>query len=90
MRAAVEIGGFTRSESDDLRKAISKKMADKIAKKQEKFIKGAVEKGVMDKTTATAIFEDWEQFARYGFNKPLTVTRRRLRPGRRAAGYRLT
>jgi DNA polymerase-3 subunit alpha len=69
MRAAVEIGGFTRSESDDLRKAISKKMADKIAKNKEKFIKGAVERGVMDKETATAIFEDWEQFARYGFNK---------------------
>lgn len=69
MRAAVEIGGFTRSESDDLRKAISKKMADKIAENKQKFIKGAVEKGVMDKLTATAIFEDWEQFARYGFNK---------------------
>jgi DNA polymerase III subunit alpha len=71
MRAAVEIGGFTRSESDDLRKAISKKMADKIAENKQKFIKGAVEKGVMDKVTATAIFEDWEQFARYGFNKCL-------------------
>jgi len=69
MRASVEIGGFTRSESDDLRKAISKKMADKIAKNKEKFIKGAVERGIMDKATATAIFEDWEQFARYGFNK---------------------
>ncbi len=69
MRASVEIGGFTRSESDDLRKAISKKMADKIAKNKEKFIKGAVERGVMDKETATGIFEDWEQFARYGFNK---------------------
>ncbi|PWH12406.1 MAG: DNA polymerase III subunit alpha [Anaerolineae bacterium] len=69
MRAAVEIGGFTRSESDDLRKAISKKMADKIAKNKEKFIKGAVERGIMDRETATAIFEDWEQFARYGFNK---------------------
>jgi DNA polymerase III alpha subunit len=68
MRAAVEVGGFTRSESDDLRKAISKKLADKIAKNKEKFIKGASEH-VMDKATATAIFEDWEQFARYGFNK---------------------
>jgi len=68
MRAAVEIAGFTRSESDDLRKAISKKLAEKIAKNKEKFIQGASER-VMDKATATAIFEDWEQFARYGFNK---------------------
>ncbi len=71
MRASVEIGGFSRSESDDLRKAISKKMADKIAKNKEKFIKGASERGIMDKATAAAIFEDWEQFARYGFNKCL-------------------
>ncbi len=69
MRAAVEIAGYSRSESDDLRKAISKKQADKIAKNKDKFIKGAVENGVMDKTTAAKIFEDWEQFARYGFNK---------------------
>ncbi|MCX6066055.1 MAG: OB-fold nucleic acid binding domain-containing protein, partial [Chloroflexi bacterium] len=68
MRAAVEIAGYSRSESDDLRKAISKKQADKIAKHKDKFVKGASEH-VMDKATATAIFEDWEKFARYGFNK---------------------
>jgi DNA polymerase-3 subunit alpha len=68
MRAAVDIAGYSRSESDDLRKAISKKQADKIAKHKDKFIKGASEH-VMDKATATAIFEDWEKFARYGFNK---------------------
>lgn len=69
MRAAVEIAGYSRSESDDLRKAISKKQFEKIAKHKQKFIHGAVEKGVMNESTATAIFEDWEQFARYGFNK---------------------
>jgi DNA polymerase-3 subunit alpha len=68
MRAAVDLAGYTRSESDDLRKAISKKQADKIVKHKEKFIKGASER-TMDKDTATAIFEDWEKFARYGFNK---------------------
>ena len=68
MRAAVELAGYSRSESDDLRKAISKKQADKIAKHKDKFIHGASEK-TMDKETATAIFEDWEKFARYGFNK---------------------
>ncbi|HEY3312416.1 MAG TPA: DNA polymerase III subunit alpha, partial [Anaerolineales bacterium] len=68
MRAAVELAGYSRSESDELRKAISKKQADKIIKHKEKFIKGA-SAGTMDKETATAIFEDWEKFARYGFNK---------------------
>ena len=36
MRAAVDLAGYTRSESDDLRKAISKKQTDKIAKAQAK------------------------------------------------------
>jgi len=68
MRAAVELAGYTASESDELRKAISKKQADKIAKHKQKFIKGAVAKG-MPHETADAIFTDWEEFARYGFNK---------------------
>lgn len=68
MRAAVELGGYTPSESDELRSAISKKKADKIAMHRVKFVKGAVEKG-MDKSTAEAIYGDWEEFARYGFNR---------------------
>jgi DNA polymerase-3 subunit alpha len=68
MRAAVELAGYTASESDELRKAISKKQADKIAKHKEKFIKGAVARA-MPGDTANAIFTDWEEFARYGFNK---------------------
>ncbi len=68
MRAAVELAGYTASESDELRKAIAKKQAEKIAKHKHKFIKGAVAKG-MPQETAEAIFTDWEEFARYGFNK---------------------
>ena len=69
MRAAVDLGGYTASESDELRKAISKKQADKIAKHKEKFVKGASK--TMPHETAEAIFTDWEEFARYGFNKCL-------------------
>lgn len=68
MRAAVELGGYTPSESDELRSAISKKKADKIAMHRAKFVKGAVEKG-MEKSIAEAIYHDWEEFARYGFNR---------------------
>lgn len=68
MRAAVELAGYTPSESDDLRKAISKKKKEDIEKHRAKFVKGAVEKG-MDRSTAEAIYADWEEFARYGFNK---------------------
>ncbi len=68
MRAAVELAGYTPSESDELRKAISKKKKEDIDKHRNKFVKGAVAKG-MDETTANAIYSDWEEFARYGFNK---------------------
>ncbi len=44
MFAAMELGGYTAAEADDLRKAISKKKADAIAKHREKFIRGAVGK----------------------------------------------
>ncbi|HSG45507.1 MAG TPA: DNA polymerase III subunit alpha, partial [Anaerolineales bacterium] len=68
MRAAVELAGYTPSESDELRKAISKKKAKEIAKHRAKFVKGAV-KNDIEKETAEAIYSDWEEFARYGFNK---------------------
>jgi DNA polymerase-3 subunit alpha len=69
MRSAVELAGYTASEADDLRKAIAKKQKEKLEKHREKFIKGAAGKGVMSKEDAQAIFADWEEFARYGFNK---------------------
>jgi DNA polymerase-3 subunit alpha len=68
MRAAVELAGYTPSESDELRKAISKKKAKEIEKHRHKFVKGAVHNGI-DKEIAEAIYTDWEEFARYGFNK---------------------
>ncbi|MDL1912361.1 DNA polymerase III subunit alpha [Chloroflexi bacterium CFX6] len=70
MRAAVEIAGYTPSESDELRKAISKKKKEEIEKHRNKFVTGAVKNG-MDRETAEAIYSDWEEFARYGFNKCL-------------------
>ena len=68
MRAAVELAAYTPSESDELRKAISKKKKEDIEKHRNKFVAGAVKEG-MDKETAEAIYSDWEEFARYGFNK---------------------
>ncbi len=68
MRAAVELAGYSPSESDDLRKAISKKKKEDIERHREKFVKGAIAQGIPP-ATAEAIFADWEEFARYGFNK---------------------
>ena len=68
MRAAVELAGYSPSESDELRKAISKKKKEEIEKHRKKFVEGAVKQGIA-KDIAEAIYSDWEEFARYGFNK---------------------
>jgi len=68
MRAAVELAGYTPSESDELRKAISKKKKSDIEKHRKKFVDGATKSGMV-KGIAESIYSDWEEFARYGFNK---------------------
>ena len=68
MRAAIELAGYTPSESDELRAAISHKKIKEIDNHRQKFIKGAVSQG-MEGETAEAIYNDWNEFARYGFNK---------------------
>jgi DNA polymerase-3 subunit alpha len=68
MFAVMKLGGYTAPEADDLRKAISKKLKDKLQKHRQKFVDGAVKNDITQET-ANAIFDDWEEFARYGFNK---------------------
>jgi DNA polymerase-3 subunit alpha len=68
MFAVMKLAGYDPSEADDLRKAIAKKIKDKLHKHRQKFIDGAVKNGI-EEQTAAAIFDDWEEFARYGFNK---------------------
>jgi DNA polymerase-3 subunit alpha len=68
MFAVMNLAGYTAPEADDLRKAISKKQKDKLLKHREKFISGSTKGGINEKT-AQAIFDEWEEFARYGFNK---------------------
>lgn len=68
MFAVMQLAGYTAAEADDLRKAVSKKLKDKLLKHREKFIAGATQNGIPEET-AGAIFDDWEEFARYGFNK---------------------
>jgi DNA polymerase-3 subunit alpha len=68
MFAVMNLAGYSAPEADDLRKAISKKQKDKLLKHREKFISGAVGREIKEETAAK-IFDEWEEFARYGFNK---------------------
>ncbi|MFC1879170.1 DNA polymerase III subunit alpha [Chloroflexota bacterium] len=72
MFAVMKLAEYTASEADDLRKAISKKIPEKLKKHRKKFIEGS-SKNHIDEETAAAIFDDWEEFARYGFNKSHAV-----------------
>lgn len=62
------LAGFTRGESDGLRKAMGKKLIDKLASLKPKFISGGQERGY-DPQVLEKIWADWEKFASYAFNK---------------------
>ena len=68
MKVAQIIGGFSLGEADILRRYMSKKKIDKLLGQQEKFVKGAIEKGYT-KELADRVFEYLKPFSRYGFNK---------------------
>jgi DNA polymerase-3 subunit alpha len=72
MFAAMKLASYTAPEADDLRKAIAKKIREKLEAHRQKFIDGSVRNGI-HADTAAAIFDDWEEFARYGFNKSHAV-----------------
>ncbi|MBR4433670.1 MAG: DNA polymerase III subunit alpha [Bacteroidaceae bacterium] len=62
------LAGFTRGESDTLRKAMGKKLKDKLDKLKPKFINGGKANG-HDEKILEKIWADWEKFASYAFNK---------------------
>ena len=62
------LAGFTRGESDTLRKAMGKKLKDKLDHLKPKFIAGGKANG-HDEKVLEKIWADWEKFASYAFNK---------------------
>jgi len=68
MKIAQVLGGYTLGGADKLRKVMGKKMRDEIPVQRKMFTEGAIKNGI-DEATATAIFDQMEKFASYGFNK---------------------
>ncbi len=62
------LAGFTRGESDALRKAMGKKKKDIVDAMKPKFIEGGKKNG-HDAKALEKIWSDWEKFASYAFNK---------------------
>ena len=63
-----ELAGFTRGESDTLRKAMGKKQKDVLAKLEGKFLEQGEQRG-HDTAKLKKIWADWVKFAEYAFNK---------------------
>ena len=62
------LAGFTRGQSDTLRKAMGKKQIDKMNELEVLFYEGG-EKNGHPKDTLHKIWEEWKKFASYAFNK---------------------
>ena len=68
MAAASALGGFSGPKADTLGYAVRKKKEDVLAGLKQEFITSAAERGVA-RTTIDKVFEAFEPFANYGFNK---------------------
>lgn len=62
------LANFTRGQSDTLRKAMGKKLIDKMNALKSLFLEGGQKNG-HDPKVLEKIWADWEKFASYAFNK---------------------
>ena len=68
MQIAQTLSGYSLGEADLLRRAMGKKKKEEMDRQKDRFVEGAVAKGV-DKDRADYIFDLVAKFAGYGFNK---------------------
>ncbi|HEY6120488.1 MAG TPA: DNA polymerase III subunit alpha, partial [Pyrinomonadaceae bacterium] len=72
MQLAQKLAGYSLSEADLMRRAMGKKKRDEMAVHEQKFIEGAVERG-LKREKAEKIFSLMAQFSDYGFNRSHSV-----------------
>jgi DNA polymerase III subunit alpha len=65
---AKDLAGYSLAQADILRRAMGKKIKKEMDAQRERFVSGAVERGIA-RATADAIFDACAKFAEYGFNK---------------------
>ena len=68
MKIAADLANYSMAEADDLRKAMGKKIAEKMAEHRDSFMAGARENKIPEDKAKT-IFDLMEKFGGYGFNK---------------------
>jgi DNA polymerase-3 subunit alpha len=68
MQIASSLAGFSLSQADLLRRAMSKKIPEVMEQQRKNFVLGSVKNGISE-STANKIFDLIEYFSGYGFNK---------------------
>ena len=68
MKIAQTLGGYSMGAADDLRKAMGKKIKEKMAEHCDYFVSGAVKNSISE-DKAREIYGQMEFFGGYGFNK---------------------
>ncbi|MFC6323337.1 DNA polymerase III subunit alpha [Companilactobacillus baiquanensis] len=72
MQVSSQMAGFSLADADILRRAISKKNESLMQENHQKFVNGAIKKGVA-KESAEKVYQYIETFGNYGFNKSHSV-----------------
>ncbi|MEZ5306973.1 MAG: DNA polymerase III subunit alpha [Pyrinomonadaceae bacterium] len=72
MQLAQKLAGYSLGEADMMRRAMGKKKREEMAVHSERFVEGAVERGIK-REKAEEIFNLMAQFADYGFNRSHSV-----------------
>lgn len=67
------LAGFTRGESDNVRKAMGKKLIDMLNELEGKFYAGCEKQGTLNRAQASDLWEKFKEFAKYAFNKSHAV-----------------
>ena len=68
MLLSQKLANFTKGQADGLRKAMGKKLIDKMMELKVKFMEGGAANG-HPQDTLEKIWKDWTAFAQYAFNK---------------------
>lgn len=72
MQACMTLAGYDSTEADGVRKILGKKRVDQVYVAGQKFVAGCVKHG-MNHDTATVLWDQMSEFAKYGFGKAHAV-----------------
>jgi DNA polymerase-3 subunit alpha len=73
MQLARTLAGFTRGESDGLRKAMGKKIVEMMESFRIKFVDGCEKNNTLSRDQAEELYAQFMKFAEYAFNKAHSV-----------------